>query len=91
MTDIDLTGIKVGDTVYIVSSDQRETPHEAVVTIVGRKYITVDNGYYSKFSKEDGFCTEWSQWRLYPSGSVEAYKAAEGWSTYASRIQAIPT
>lgn len=24
-----------------------------------------------------------------PSGSVEAYKAAEGWSTYASRIQAI--
>ena len=26
-----------------------------------------------------------------PSGSVEAYKAASGWSGYASRIQAIPT
>jgi hypothetical protein len=26
-----------------------------------------------------------------PSESVDAYKAAEGWSTYASRIQAIPT
>lgn len=26
-----------------------------------------------------------------PSGSVNAYKTAEGWSTYASRIQAIPT
>ena len=25
-----------------------------------------------------------------PAGSVEAYKAASGWSTYASRIQAIP-
>ena len=25
-----------------------------------------------------------------PSGSVDAYKAASGWSTYASRIQAIP-
>lgn len=25
-----------------------------------------------------------------PSGSVEAYKAASGWSTYASKIQAIP-
>ena len=26
-----------------------------------------------------------------PSGSVENYKAARGWSTYASRIQAIPS
>ena len=26
-----------------------------------------------------------------PSGSVDAYKAATNWSTYASRIQAIPT
>ena len=26
-----------------------------------------------------------------PSGSVNAYKAASGWSDYASRIQAIPT
>ena len=26
-----------------------------------------------------------------PSGSVDAYKAASGWSNYASRIQAIPT
>lgn len=26
-----------------------------------------------------------------PSGSVDAYKAASGWSSYASRIQAIPT
>jgi hypothetical protein len=26
-----------------------------------------------------------------PSGSVNAYKTAEGWSTYASRIQPIPT
>ena len=26
-----------------------------------------------------------------PSGSVDTYKAASGWSTYASRIQAIPT
>lgn len=26
-----------------------------------------------------------------PAASVEAYKAAEGWNTYASRIQAIPT
>ena len=26
-----------------------------------------------------------------PSGSVDAYKAASGWSRYASRIQAIPT
>ena len=26
-----------------------------------------------------------------PSGSVDAYKAASGWSDYASRIQAIPT
>ena len=26
-----------------------------------------------------------------PSASVDAYKAANGWSTYASRIQAIPT
>ena len=26
-----------------------------------------------------------------PSGSVDAYKAASGWSQYASRIQAIPT
>lgn len=26
-----------------------------------------------------------------PAGSVEAYKTASGWSTYASRIQAIPT
>ena len=26
-----------------------------------------------------------------PSGSVNAYKAASGWSSYASRIQAIPT
>ena len=29
-------------------------------------------------------------WKIYvPSGSVEAYKAASGWSTYTSRIQAI--
>jgi hypothetical protein len=26
-----------------------------------------------------------------PAESVEAYKAASGWSGYASRIQAIPT
>lgn len=26
-----------------------------------------------------------------PSGSVENYKAASGWATYASRIQAIPS
>ena len=26
-----------------------------------------------------------------PAGSVETYKAASGWSTYASRIQAIPS
>jgi hypothetical protein len=25
-----------------------------------------------------------------PSASVDTYKAASGWSTYASRIQAIP-
>jgi hypothetical protein len=25
-----------------------------------------------------------------PSGSVNTYKSASGWSTYASRIQAIP-
>lgn len=28
---------------------------------------------------------------LVPAESVEAYKAAEGWSKYADRIQAIPT
>lgn len=33
-----------------------------------------------------------SEMKIYvPSESVEAYKAAEGWSKYADRIQAIPT
>jgi len=32
-----------------------------------------------------------NNFRIYvPSGSVDTYKAASGWSTYASKIQAIP-
>lgn len=67
MSEFDLSGVKVGDTVYIVSSDGRDRPYESVVKTVGRKYITVDSGYYTKFNKENGFNVEWTQWRLYPS------------------------
>ena len=52
MNNIDLSGVKVGDTVYVVSEDGRNKPYESVVKTVGRKYITVDNGYYTKFNKE---------------------------------------
>lgn len=67
MNNIDLSGVKVGDTVYIVSEDGRDKPYESVVKTVGRKYITLDSAYYAKFNKENGISVEWPQWRLYPS------------------------
>lgn len=39
----------------------------------------------------DAFSDTHSSLKIYvPSGSVNAYKAASGWSDYASKIQAIP-
>ena len=73
MNEFDLSGVKVGDTVYIVPSDSRDRPYESVVKTVGRKYITVDNGYYTKFNKENGINPEWSHWRMY--SSKQAYEA----------------
>lgn len=52
MNEFDLSGVKVGDTVYIVSTDRMDRPYESVVKTVGRKYITVNTGYYTKFNKE---------------------------------------
>jgi hypothetical protein len=40
----------------------------------------------------NGYVFLGSSYPIYvPSESVETYKAASGWSDYASRIQAIPT
>ena len=73
MIKIDYSKIKVGDAVYIASDDRRGTPYVAVVTKIGRKYITAtqrpdcewDKGI--QFSNENGFMKEWGQYRLYPS------------------------
>jgi hypothetical protein len=67
MRRIDLSGIKKGDSVYVVSPDTRNKPYEATVKTVGRKYITIDNGWNSKYDKETGFNIELSAWRIYPS------------------------
>ena len=75
MSEFDLSDVKVGDTVYIVSSDGRDRPYESVVKTVGRKYITVDNGYYTKFNKENGINSEWCHWRMY--SSKQAYEAEQ--------------
>ena len=75
MDEFDLSGIKVGDTVYIVPSDSRDRPYESVVKTVGRKYITVVGGYYTKFDKENGICPEWCNWRMY--SSKQAYEAEQ--------------
>lgn len=53
-----------------------------------RKYDRIDDMYYNEYRQFNST----NKCPIYvPSGSVNAYKAADGWSTYASRIQAIPT
>jgi hypothetical protein len=87
MIHIDYSNIKVGDAVYIASDDRRDAPYVAVVTKIGRKYITAtqrpdcdwDKG--RQFSNENGLMKEWGQYRLYPSKefyeSVVEYKEKE--------------
>ena len=42
--------IKVGNRVYIVPDDNRNTPYYRTVVSIGRKYITVDdNSSYNRF------------------------------------------
>ena len=42
--------IKVGNRVYIVPDDKRDTPYYRTVVSIGRKYITVDdNPSYNRF------------------------------------------
>ena len=42
--------IKVGNRVYIVPDDKRDTPYYRTVVSIGRKYITVDdNSSYNRF------------------------------------------
>ena len=53
-----------------------------------RRYDTTYGEYYNDYSsvfKNTNDCPIYV-----PSGSVNAYKAADGWKTYKSRIQAIP-
>ena len=73
MLKIDYSNVKVGDSVYVASDDSRDNPYVAVVTKIGKKYITAtqrpdcewDKGL--QFSKEDGIYKDWSKYRLYPS------------------------
>lgn len=72
MIHIDYSKIKVGDAVYIASDDRRDNPYTAVVTKIGKKYITAtqhpdcewDKG--RQFNNENGLMKEWGQYRLYP-------------------------
>lgn len=75
MYGIDYNQIKKGDIVYIVSDDRRNKPYNAKVTSIGRKYITIDDGWKSKFDKETGVMKDWSTWTLYPN--EEIYRLTE--------------
>lgn len=70
MYGIDYNQIKKGDIVYIVSDDRRNKPYNAKVTSIGRKYITIDDGWRSKFNKETGIMEDWSTWTLYPNEEI---------------------
>ena len=73
MLKIDYSNVKVGDAVYVAPDDRRNNAYVAVVTKIGKKYITAtqypdcewDKGL--QFSKENGIAKDWSQYRLYPS------------------------
>lgn len=75
MYQIDYSQIKKGDIVYIASDDSRNKPYSAKVASVGKKYITIDDGWKSKFCIETGSMKDWSTWTLYPN--EEAYRLAE--------------
>ena len=70
MYGIDYNQIKKGDIVYIASDDRRNKPYKAKVTSIGRKYITIDDGWRSKFNKETGIMEDWSTWILYPNEEI---------------------
>jgi hypothetical protein len=77
MNGINNKTIKKGDTVFIASDSPRHKgeEYEATVTAVGRKYITVDNGYQEKFDICTGCMVGWNDWQIYPSR--EAYNLAK--------------
>ena len=86
MIHIEYSKIKVGDAVYIASDDRRDAPYVAVVTKIGKKYITATHLNYDQdkgrqFNNDNGFIKEWGQYRLYPSkefyDSVVEYKEKE--------------
>ena len=84
MYGIDYSQIKKGDIVYIASDDVRNKPFNAKVISVGKKYITTDNGWKSKFDKETGSMIDWSTWTLYPN--EEIYKLVQENKEYISYI-----
>jgi len=67
--------IQVGSQVYIVPNDTRDKPYYAVVTKIGHKYITVDDGYYNRFNIHDHRSADYNGWnpRLKLYESKEAY------------------
>ena len=61
--------------VYVSSSDERHSGHNATITSIGSKYITTTDEYgrKQKFDKERYYCIDWSIYHL--EESEESYKA----------------
>ena len=55
--------VKKGDTVYIASSDRRVNDFTSTVKSVGKKWITIDNGY--KFSQDTHECEQWGVYTIF--------------------------
>jgi hypothetical protein len=81
-----LTSVEIGSGVTSIGSLAfRGCSNLASVTIKATTPPTLGMGvfYYTKIEDGTGYI-------YVPASSVNAYKSAEGWSDYASRIQAIP-
>lgn len=67
-------GFTKGQSVYVASSDRRQSGFNATITSIGSKYITATDEYGRKykFDKETHYCVDWSIYHL--EESELAYK-----------------
>ena len=75
-----------GQKVYVSSSDNRQKGFDAVVTSVGRVYITVSDDYGRKyrFDRQTLICDDWSIYQL--EESRESYEKRKEKETKISYI-----
>lgn len=100
-----LTSLDIPSNISSIGSSAFASCTGLTSLVIPSNISSIDNNAFSKCSgltsvtvesttppKLGSYVFNYTSCPIYvPSGSVDAYKAANGWSNYASRIQAIPT